>query len=190
MRRKTARRGHSLVKQGEPLKSAGQRQRQKWRKVQRHRKRPLTAACAEGLGTPQGCAPAKDGSTTWSRTRPKEKTPMKRVAGLMRTTRHPNWGTLAAIFSVRVFGIRQCFCICVCVYVRFNDKEDFSGEAHYEQVSDVYRKVRDVRRGLLHVPRNAPFRDHQNSSTGHFGPMLHHDLATTQLLSMLLIAGS
>ena len=76
------------------------------------------------------------------------------------------------------------------MYVRFNDKEDFSGEAHYEQIFNVYRKVRDVRRGLLHVPRNAPFRDHQDSSTGHIGPMLHHDLATTQLLSMLLIAGS
>ena len=61
------------------------------------RDKASNATCAEALGTPQGCAPVKDGSKTWSRTRPKEKTPMKKVAGLKRTTRHSNWSTLEAI---------------------------------------------------------------------------------------------
>ena len=53
------------------------------------REKASNAACAEGLGTPQGCAPAKDGLTTWSRTRPKKKTPTKTAAGPEKTTSSP-----------------------------------------------------------------------------------------------------
>ena len=49
-----------------------------------------------GIGHPRGCAPAKDGLMTWSRIRPKEKTPTKKAVGPRRTTRHSNWDTLAA----------------------------------------------------------------------------------------------
>ena len=50
------------------------------------REKASHAACAEGLDTPRSCAPVKDGLVTWSRTCPKEKTPM----------RHSDWDTLAA----------------------------------------------------------------------------------------------
>ena len=52
------------------------------------------ATCAEGLAPPRGCAPVKDSFTTWSWTRPKEKTPMKTAGGPKRRTRH---STSAAI---------------------------------------------------------------------------------------------
>ena len=61
------------------------------------REKDSHATCAEGLDTPRGCAPVKDELMTWSRTCPKEKTPIKTAAGTKRTTRHSNWDTLAAI---------------------------------------------------------------------------------------------
>ena len=50
------------------------------------REKASHATRAEGLDTPRRCAPVKDGLTTWSRTRPKGKTPINRAAGLKRTT--------------------------------------------------------------------------------------------------------
>ena len=41
------------------------------------REKASRASCAERLGTPRGCAPEKDGFSTGTRTRPKEKTPKK-----------------------------------------------------------------------------------------------------------------
>ena len=43
-----------------------------------------------GIGHPARLCPTEGWLTTWSRTRPKEKTPMKKSAGLMRTTKHSN----------------------------------------------------------------------------------------------------
>ena len=60
------------------------------------REKASNTTSAGGFDTPRGCAPAKDGLMTWSRTRLKEKTPMKTNAGPKRTTRHSNWDTLAA----------------------------------------------------------------------------------------------
>ena len=81
-----------------PFSSQGerQRQRQEWRKGKRQRRKASNASCAEGLDTPRGCAPVKDGLLTWSRTRPKDKAPMKTNARSKKTTRHSNWDTLAA----------------------------------------------------------------------------------------------
>ena len=98
MRRATASRGRSLRKQEGPLKNPREKARAKAGVEERPKAREKAshATCAEGLGTPRGCAPVKDGLMTWSRTRLKEKTPMKTAAGPKRTTRHSNWGTLAA----------------------------------------------------------------------------------------------
>ena len=91
----------SLGKQGEPLKSPRAKAKAKAKaKVEERpkaREKASNATCAEGLDTREVVPQRRMGLTTWSRTRPKEKTPMKKSAGLMRTTRHSNWGTLAAI---------------------------------------------------------------------------------------------
>ena len=83
MRQAIASRGRSPRRQEEPLKNprgkAKAKARVEERPKAREKEKASNAACAEGLG-PQGCAPAKDGLTTWSRTRPKEKTPMKKAA--------------------------------------------------------------------------------------------------------------
>ena len=99
MRRATASRGRSQRNQEGSLKKPSRKARAKAGVEARPKAREKAsyATCAEGLGTPRGCAPVKDGSTTWRRTRPKEKTPMKTAAGPKRTTRHSNWSTLAAI---------------------------------------------------------------------------------------------
>ena len=55
-----------------PSQGERQRQRQEWRKGQRQGRKASNATCAEGLDTAQGCAPVKDGSATWSRTRTEE----------------------------------------------------------------------------------------------------------------------
>ena len=94
-----ASRGRSLKKQEEPSKSPRRKAKAKAKVEEKPKakERPQSATCAEGLGVAQGCAPAEDGLTTWSRTRLKERTPMKKAAGLIRTKRHSNWGALAAI---------------------------------------------------------------------------------------------
>ena len=69
MWRGIASRGRSPRKQEEPLKSA--------RRKAKAKENASNASCAEGFDTPRGCAPAEDGLLTWSRTRQKEKTPMK-----------------------------------------------------------------------------------------------------------------
>ena len=61
-----SRKGQRKTKQGER-----QRQRQEWTKSKRQGTMP------HRLGTLRGCAPVKNELTTWSRTRPMEKTPMK-----------------------------------------------------------------------------------------------------------------
>ena len=50
--------------------------------------RGRSTTCVEGSGPPRGCAPVKDGLT---RTRQKEKPPMKTAAGPKRTTKHSIW---------------------------------------------------------------------------------------------------
>ena len=101
VRRATASSGRSLGKQEEPLKKKKTRRKARAKagveERPKAREKALHATCAEELDTPRGCAPVKDGLTTWRRTRPNGKTPMKTAAGPKRKTRHSNWGTLAAI---------------------------------------------------------------------------------------------
>ena len=59
-------------------------------------KRPHMLRVRRGLGTPRGCAPVKDGITTWRRTRPKEKTPMKTAVGPKMTTKAIQLGYLGS----------------------------------------------------------------------------------------------
>ena len=87
MRLETASPGRSLRKQEGPLKNPRRKTRAKAGVEERPkaREKGSHATCAEELGTPLGCAPAKDELTTWSRTRPKEKTPMKTAADPKKT---------------------------------------------------------------------------------------------------------
>ena len=99
MRRAIASRGPCPRRQGEPLKSPRRKAKAKAKLEERPKAKEnaSNALCAEGLDTPRGCAPAKDRLMTWSRIRPKEKTPTHKAVGPRRTTRHSNWDTLAAI---------------------------------------------------------------------------------------------
>ena len=74
----TASRGRSLGKQEEPLRNPRREARAKAGVEARPKAREKAShtTCAEGLDTPRGCAPVKDGLTTWSRTHPNDKTPM------------------------------------------------------------------------------------------------------------------
>ena len=47
------------------------------------------------------------------------------------------------------------------------------------------RSAWDVRRGLILVPKNAPFRDHENSFAGHVPPMWYEKHAQMVRLCLL-----
>ena len=76
MRRETASCGSNIRDAGRALerpKGKGKDKGKSGGKAKGKGERAQMATCVEGLDTPRGCAPVKDGLMTWNRTRLKER---------------------------------------------------------------------------------------------------------------------